>query len=330
MKSLLVTVLVVVLFSLKPLAVQAQTRTAYGEGAYGSGTYNGSLITEVVNTVINALQRSTTNPPVCGMLQPGINPPVIYAAVSKGSHAIQIFLSPPSEPFDHYVLQFGTESTNLKWGISSLPKDTGAYTIEFLSPNTTYHFQVRGGNGCATGNWSNILSAKTLGFYNSNRLITDSVSVTYKKTEEQTSQNDGNDSNTPDSSEASDEAQLTEEQTHTISITVLGANGKPLPGATVHIPDESTPAKTDGNGIALLEGITKGNKTIIIEYENYKGEQQIAVLGDNDTVEVKTTVHQEDTVLSPIFLIPVFGLLIAGMFYFFRKKKRKKTVKMNI
>lgn len=35
--------------------------------------------------------------------------------------------------------------------------------INYLSPNTTYYFQVRGGNGCATGDWSNSLMAKTDG-----------------------------------------------------------------------------------------------------------------------------------------------------------------------
>jgi len=35
--------------------------------------------------------------------------------------------------------------------------------INYLSPNTTYYFQVRGGNGCATGDWSNSLMTKTDG-----------------------------------------------------------------------------------------------------------------------------------------------------------------------
>jgi parallel beta-helix repeat protein len=36
-----------------------------------------------------------------------------------------------------------------------------SYTIRNLKPNTKYYFQLRVGNGCATGNWSNVLSAKT-------------------------------------------------------------------------------------------------------------------------------------------------------------------------
>ncbi len=316
--------------------IHADTYTAYGDGTYGSGVYNGSLITEVVNTIVQAVQgafqRSTTDPPVCGMLQPGINPPTIYAAVPKGSHAIQIYVSPPSEPFDHYVLQFGTESTNLKWGISSLPKDTSAYTIEFLSPNTTYHFQVRGGNGCATGNWSNIMSAKTLAYYNSNKLISDSISVAYKKTEakkstEETGEKNQSAAENEESDNAAKESTLNEEQTYTVSVSVVDENGNPLKEATVYIPDESTAAKTDQNGVAVLEGITKGNKKVVVEYGNYTGEQQLAVQGASDRIEIKTNVHSEDTVLSPILLIPIFALLIAGMFYFFRKKKRKKAVK---
>jgi LysM repeat protein len=44
------------------------------------------------------------------------------------------------------------------------------YGVNALSPNTTYYFQVRGQNGCATGNWSNEISAKTKGFVSFNQL----------------------------------------------------------------------------------------------------------------------------------------------------------------
>jgi hypothetical protein len=36
-----------------------------------------------------------------------------------------------------------------------------SYTITMLQPNTKYYFKVRAGNGCATGNWGNTMSAST-------------------------------------------------------------------------------------------------------------------------------------------------------------------------
>lgn len=36
-----------------------------------------------------------------------------------------------------------------------------SYTVNLLSPHTTYYFKVRAGHGCMPGSWSNILAAKT-------------------------------------------------------------------------------------------------------------------------------------------------------------------------
>jgi hypothetical protein len=36
-----------------------------------------------------------------------------------------------------------------------------SYDIGALSPDSTYYFKVRGGNGCMPGNWSNELKATT-------------------------------------------------------------------------------------------------------------------------------------------------------------------------
>jgi cobalamin biosynthesis Mg chelatase CobN len=33
--------------------------------------------------------------------------------------------------------------------------------VNSLQPNTKYYFKIRSGNGCATGNWSNEISAQT-------------------------------------------------------------------------------------------------------------------------------------------------------------------------
>src|SRR5258708_21832886 len=52
------------------------------------------------------------------------------------------------------------------------PSASMNFSVNSLSPNTTYYFKVRGGNGCATGAWSNEISATTNGFLSVNQLVT--------------------------------------------------------------------------------------------------------------------------------------------------------------
>ncbi len=101
---------------------------------------------------------------VCSALTPGEKVVSLYAALAKDAETVELYFTDAQDPYDHYVLQYGTKSGEYQFGVENIGgKGTRTYTVKGLSPNTTYYFRVRAGNGCATGEWSNEISAKTLG-----------------------------------------------------------------------------------------------------------------------------------------------------------------------
>lgn len=84
----------------------------------------------------------------------------------------------PISGVDSYFIRYGTDNSANQYAASFAYSDTNgaiAYTINLLQPHTTYYFSVRGGNGCATGNWSNILSSTTLRTVVSQNFVSDII-----------------------------------------------------------------------------------------------------------------------------------------------------------
>ncbi len=101
--------------------------------------------------------------PTCGETPPGVTAPSLYAAIPEGQTAIRLFFTEGEEPLDTYVLTYGNAPNTYQWGALNIGgKGTRIYLVQSLSPTTTYFFRVRAGNGCATGPWSNELSATLL------------------------------------------------------------------------------------------------------------------------------------------------------------------------
>ncbi len=119
--------------------------------------------------------RSTTDSPVCTATTVGAIPINLYSALPKGGSSILLTFTDASDPYDHYTLEYGTKSGVYSFAASNIGgKGTRTYLVQNLDPSTTYYFRVRAGNGCATGEWSNQISAKTLPFYSTGNLITQS------------------------------------------------------------------------------------------------------------------------------------------------------------
>jgi len=62
-----------------------------------------------------------------------------------------------------YYISFSTNENAEEHGVEVNLESSGVqnYTINLLSPNTTYYFKVRGQNGCMPGDWSNVRSGTT-------------------------------------------------------------------------------------------------------------------------------------------------------------------------
>lgn len=146
--KLVLHIIVGFIFLLLPAQVFAST---YGSGIYGGGLYGGMT------------PPPGTSPAEAGCTQskPG-NAPWLYGAVAQSKTSVLLYFTDSADPIDHYVLEYGKKSGEYLFGASNIgKKGTRTYLVQSLTPNTTYYFRVRGGNGCATGAWSNEMSVKT-------------------------------------------------------------------------------------------------------------------------------------------------------------------------
>jgi len=116
---------------------------------------------------------SSTSAPSCGDQAPGLKAPWLYGAIAQDSDSVLLYFTPSDNPVNKYVLKYGTKSGDYPYGVLDMGiniRGQMTYLVKSLSPNTTYYFRVRGGNGCATGTWSNEISAKTKGLVSFNQL----------------------------------------------------------------------------------------------------------------------------------------------------------------
>jgi hypothetical protein len=92
--------------------------------------------------------------PVCSSQSPGSREPWIYAGESS-TDAITLYFTEAESPFDQYYFSYGYSDGDWRFGTGT-PAYSGmrTFTISSLTPNTTYYFRMRAGNGCATGPWS--------------------------------------------------------------------------------------------------------------------------------------------------------------------------------
>ncbi len=119
---------------------------------------------------------STSQSATCGLPTPGTTPINLYSALPTSGTSILLTFSSAADPYTHYALEYGTASGDYAYGAVDIgPKGTRQYLVQSLSPNTTYFFRVRAGNGCATGVWSNEISARTLQSGATSNLISSST-----------------------------------------------------------------------------------------------------------------------------------------------------------
>jgi len=114
------------------------------------------------NSNNNSSSPGNPGPPACNDSKPSSIPNLFQVDTTKTT--AKLFFTPVNNNISYYYIAYGFWEGDERFGVSF---DKGYYngvidyTINKLSPNTTYYFKVRAGNGCATGDWSNWRAAKT-------------------------------------------------------------------------------------------------------------------------------------------------------------------------
>lgn len=96
----------------------------------------------------------------CSDTAPGSAPTI--SSTSSGVNSVTLNWIKASDPVSYYAIEYGTTSGSYQYGASNIGNVT-TYTVNSLSPKTTYFFRVRAGNGCTPGAWSNEVSSTTSG-----------------------------------------------------------------------------------------------------------------------------------------------------------------------
>lgn len=233
----------------------------------------------------NNISTSTTISSVCNDTVPGGKAPWLYGAIAQDSASILLYFTEADNPVNKYVLTYGTKSGDYQYGVQDMGVNNRGqmtFLVKSLSPNTTYYFRVRGGNGCATGSWSNEFSAKTKSADQGTQWDIPSPTQTSVL---------GDETSTTD-----DHTTVTEEQKqegYDVNIKVIDTNKTPVAGAKVTIHSKVQETITNAMGVAHFSHVESGDHTVLIAYAGYSGDQQVTLSGNvkefNLNIQVKPT-----------------------------------------
>ena len=136
-------------------ASQSTTNTATITGTDTSGAFSqsGSV----------SMSIGGVNPPAtCDLAAPG-NAPDLFQ-IDTTYNTATLHFSPAGNPVTYHYVAYGYTPDAQGFSLEIAEgQSSGAmtYLIGALNPGTVYYFKVRGGNGCKTGSWSNIMSVQT-------------------------------------------------------------------------------------------------------------------------------------------------------------------------
>jgi hypothetical protein len=105
---------------------------------------------------------SSNNSPSCGDALPNGVPDLFQ--ISVNSTTATLYYSPLGSNVTDYYIFYGDKPGASQFSVSTKQgRSSGvlSYSINYLNPNTTYYFKVRGQNGCAPGGWSNEMKMST-------------------------------------------------------------------------------------------------------------------------------------------------------------------------
>lgn len=126
--------------------------------------YNGTWVEDVLVHVggFSLSAASAAKAPTCSATPPYDKPNLFQ--INSRSNSATLYFTPIRDNISYYFIAYGYTPGDIRFGTSfNMGSYDGVidYTVNMLNPGETYYFKVRGGNGCATGEWGNTLSATT-------------------------------------------------------------------------------------------------------------------------------------------------------------------------
>lgn len=272
----------------------------------------------------SSIQGSTTLPQGCNDTPPGAKAPWLYGAIAQDSGSVLLYFTEADEPVSKYVLEYGTKSGDYPWGSTNIGgKGTRTYLEKSLSPNTTYYFRVRAGNGCATGLWSNEISATTRPIFSTNNLdiVSSELNAVNNPTPTPTPKTNKGGTKT------NEEIKPTVFNGYDVRVKVVDTNKKPVEGAKVTIHSKVQEALTNKGGIAEFKNIEAGEHRVIIAYKNYEGGQTVNLTGDFKEFDLNVTIQQKAISISPLAygIIGVMAFIILVLVVLLKKAGKNKA-----
>lgn len=248
---------------------------------------------------------SSAKPPSCDAAPPSGNP-WLYGTIARSATSVELYFTDADEPYDHYALEYGTSPGEYQWGATNIGgRGSRTYIVDSLQPNTTYYFRVRAGNGCATGEWSNELSATTkakVTAFSVGGLDAEIIDVQTKEgvTERQIDQED---------LESEEQAEQVEEERlgYDVNIKLVDEKKEPVLGATITLYSTPRETTTNEDGVARFKNVEPGEHRVVITHNGQTGEQKINVSGDSDVDEIDFTIQIKAT--SPLLDPWVMGVV---------------------
>lgn len=247
---------------------------------------------------------NNSSAPSCGDQAPGTKAPWLYGAIAQGSNSVLLYFTSADDPVDKYVLEYGTKSGDYPYGSTNIGgKDTRTYLVKSLSPNTIYYFRVRAGNGCATGAWSNEISAETLSLVSINQLEIISSELKTVPSEEKQAETVKTETVSPSSTPTPFPTG------YDVKVKVIDTNKNPVEGAKVTIHSNIQESITNKDGLAEFKNVEPGEHRVIIAYRNYEGEQTVNLTGNVKEFDLNVTIQQKAISLSPL-AYGIIGFLV--------------------
>jgi len=143
---------------------QARASNSVGQSSWVSYGGNSESDTDI------DIPFAAAAPPQCNDSKPS-SAPWLYSAITQNNTSVLLNFTKVENNVDKYAIEYGLKSGNYIYAAGNIgDANTNSYLVQYLLPNTTYYFRVRGGNGCATGDWSNEISVTTGSLVSSKKL----------------------------------------------------------------------------------------------------------------------------------------------------------------